>query len=191
MKHADRLAAIALCLTAAACGDTAGPTGPDEVTVSGSAVYAADAGGSWTFQRELVLTAPEWVAALVFGIQPEGSVTHIECADAGTLHLVQTGAALSGSATITGGTCTTRGGQAFTMPQPGIVIPEGTVAGTSVRFVWVEDGYLPCTYHLVLSGTSLDGTGRCVVPGHPQSPVPADPPPAGTSKVVSFSATRS
>ncbi|HSJ63577.1 MAG TPA: hypothetical protein VK922_06660 [Gemmatimonadaceae bacterium] len=40
--------------------------------------------------------------------------------------------------------------------------------------------------------TGFSGTGRCVLPGHPQSEsiVPADPPPGGTSKTLRFDAWR-
>jgi hypothetical protein len=38
--------------------------------------------------------------------------------------------------------------------------------------------------------TILKGTGRTVVPGHPHSPVPLDPPPAGTSTMIAWEAIR-
>lgn len=175
-------------LVSACTGDTAGPAGAQH-----SMIPAADLSGSWAFARELKITAPAWVAELVFGVEPEGNVTHIRCTDTGAMALQPDGAGFSGTAWRLEGTCETAGGQVFPQSQSLIQIAGGTVRGRSVHFDWVEDGFLRCPYHAVLSGDGperLAGTGRCIVPGHPQSPVPADPPPAGTSKTVRFSAWR-
>jgi hypothetical protein len=185
-------------LVSACTGDTAGPTAAQHSRIpaaaAAAAAAAADLSGGWTFAREVKITAPPWVAELVFGVEPEGSVTHIRCADTGSMTLEPDGTGFSGMAWRLEGTCETAGGQVFPMAPSLIQIADGSVRGRSAHFDWVEDGYLRCPYHAVLSGGGLEhlaGTGRCIVPGHPQSPVPANPPPAGTSKTVSFSAWRS
>jgi hypothetical protein len=155
-----------------------------------AALVAADLSGSWTFERQLMITAPPWVAQAVFGVEPEGPITRISCDGTGVLLLEQDGTSFWGSAAMTGGTCSTAGGQQYAMQQPDIQIVDGSLRGRSARFTWLEDGFLGCPYHVVVSGDVMTGTGRCVVPGHPQSPVPLDPPPSGTSKTVSFRATR-
>jgi hypothetical protein len=183
---------IGIATVLAACdAPTTGPAEPPAAPSLQAALSAADLGGSWTYERELIITAPPWVAELIFGVQPEGSVTRLRCEDTGTLVLNPDGAAtFTGSATKQAGSCTTAGGQTSISGFPDILVVDGIVRGQSVRFTWLEDGFLVCPYHAVVSGDAMNGTGRCVVPGHPQSPVPADPPPAGTSKTVSFRATR-
>ena len=88
------------------------------------------------------------------------------------------------------------GGQVFTGALPYVAIAAGQVIGRRVEFMWVEDGMLFCPHHGVVSdvdggwANQLDGAGRCIVPGHPKSGAPLAPPPAGTSKTVSWTAVR-
>jgi hypothetical protein len=182
---------LALAGVSAGCdADVSRPAPADGVHMRHADVAVIDVDGSWRFERELKLTVPPWAAELVFGIAPEGNVTHIRCESGGSMAIDQDGSTFTGMASYSGA-CRTAGGQVFTTSRPAIVIAAGVVRGRSIEFVWVEDGFLNCPHHAVVSSDDLSGTGRCVVPGHPQSPVPLDPPPGGTSKTVSFRAWRS
>lgn len=189
-----RLAAgiLVMATFVAACDQpTTGPAAP--IAAAGShhaAVSAVDITGSWTYERVLRLTVPPWAAELVFGVVPEGPVTRLFCEGTGTLELVADGASFSGAATFGPRECTTPGGQTAVLGSPTVAIVDGVVHGRSIQFTWLEDGFLPCPYHAVVSGDAMNGTGRCIIPGHPKSPVPMDPPPGGTSKTVIFRATR-
>jgi hypothetical protein len=193
MRRATAILASAMLLSAcdAQTGGPADPVGAAGSLQAAVATATADVTGTWTYERELKLTLPPWAAELVFGLVPEGPVTHMACSGTGTLELVGDGASFSGTVASGPGECTTRGGQ---VPASGgassVVIVDGVVHGHSISFTWLEDGYLPCPYQAVVSGDVMSGTGRCIIPGHPQSPVPANPPPGGTSKTVSFRATR-
>jgi hypothetical protein len=167
---------------------------PDAVRVQMTAATAS-VDGDWNFSRVVQITAPDWVAIQIFGVPPEGEITHIRCESTGTLVLDQDGFQVTGFGEFTA-TCTTGNGVVF----PGgadIAIVDGRIRGRALRFTLVEDGMLACPYSGVIvedeagTATRLRGTGRCVVPGHPQSPVPLDPPPAGTSKTLIWEAWRS
>jgi hypothetical protein len=76
-----------------------------------------------------------------------------------------------------------------------MAVKDGGLTGHAVKFRFVA-GDLSCPYDGVITdvdqgmATALRATGRCIIPGHPQSPVPLDPPPAGTSKTIVWTATR-
>lgn len=158
---------------------------------------AVDVGGAWVFTREEQLTIPDWVAVAIFGIQPEGPVTIARCTSSGTMTLSQTDATFTGVSMRTAHQCVTRGGQPFQDPAAFAPVPitDGRIGGSAVRFL--HDGPLvDCEHHAVISdvqggvAVALDGGARCVVPGHPKSDVPLDPPPAGTSKTLDWQAVR-
>lgn len=161
-----------------------------------SAAPAPVIDGTWSWSRVVQLTAPPWVAQLIFGIVPEGPVTHIRCESTGFMTLNQSSGSFSGSASTSTNDCETSGGQLFAGALPAVLIADGKVNGRRVEFAWVEDGMLFCPYHGVASdvdgglANQMDGTGRCIVPGHPKSGAPLPPPPAGTSKTLSWTAAR-
>ena len=155
----------------------------------------ADISGTWNWHEVVVLSLSEFVATVFFGIQPEGPRTHVRCNDSGTMTLVQNGATFSGTALQTA-TCETRGGQVFTPPvfPPVVDIGDGTISGSSLDFLF-GTGDVPCPYHASIAevqagvAVRLSGGGKCITPGHPQSPVPFEPP--GTaSPTVLWEATR-
>ena len=160
----------------------------------------ADLSGQWEWNGVVQLTMPPFVAQFIFGIPPEGPVTHVRCENSGGMTLLQTGTEFgtaSGDPASQTATCETKGGLAFS-PPPMAVAPfldiVGSIRGRSLDFLFGAD--FPCPFHGVISeiqggvATQLKATGRCIVPGHPQSPVPMDPPPAGTSKFTSWEAVR-
>ncbi len=161
------------------------------------AASPVDVGGVWNWSNEEMLRFPPFVAAML-GIAPEGRNTHARCESAGTMTLVQTGATFQGIATKTFNACETKGGQPFQQPGVNFVIADGRVTGGSVRFTFSSFFVTPCPHHAVISAVKngvaagLSGTGRCILPGHPrsESPVVEDPPPGGTSKTLSWEATR-
>lgn len=155
-----------------------------------------DVSGSWSWSKFEQLTFPAWVAVDIFGIEPEGPVTTARCEGAGTLSIVQDGQTFTGTSLTTAVSCETSGGQLFVDPTSFIPSPvTGTVSGRSVRFT--SDGVVvDCDYHAAIrsvaggTATQLSGGSRCVLPGHPQSEIPADPPPGGTSGSLFWSASR-
>jgi hypothetical protein len=203
-------AGVGLLTLVVSCAD-AGPTAPDDglsgdVTAVDDAELAAkstiDVAGMWDWWREEILTVPADFA-FIFGILPEGPITHFRCELEGVITLVQSGDALSGVEMETASRCETRGGQVFTQPGLGVPIPiqEGKVTGQTVQLL-IGDPVLSCPIRAVIeeaeNGTAvaLRGTGRCIIPGHPKSdapegsPLDLDPPPAGTEKIVIWEATR-
>ncbi len=158
---------------------------------------AADLGGDWNWTSEEHLTIPDWVAVAIFGIQPEGPTTSARCENSGTMSLDQTDASFTGELFRTTHQCVTRGGQIFQDPAAFAprAVTDGRIRGRSVR-LRLDGPLVECLYHAVISdiqggvATALDGGGRCIVPGHPQSDVPLDPPPAGTSKTLDWEAVR-
>jgi hypothetical protein len=192
------------------CAD-AGPTAPEDATpgevfrVDGpefTAKSTIDVAGTWDWRREELLTVPADFA-FIFGIQPEGPITHFRCEVEGVITLAQSGDALSGVEVETASLCETRGGQVFTQPGLGLLIPihEGRVTGSAVKLL-IGDPVLRCPIRAVIeeaeNGTAvrLRGTGRCIIPGHPKSdapegsPLDLDPPPRGTEKILVWEATR-
>jgi hypothetical protein len=123
-------------------------------------------------------------------------VTHVTCHDSGVMTLAQSGATFSGSATQAG-TCETRGGQVVAAPFPALVnIVDGTINGRSIHFLFGSDDFSFCPYIgtiAVLDGglaVELRASGRCIAPGHPQNPLPVDPPPV-PNKTLTWQARRS
>ena len=197
------------------CGDqVTGPGGtpPPGAAAGGAAFEQVEAGrlasapidvsGDWEWHREEKLTIPADFA-FVFGIVPEGPITHFECTIEGVMTLVQSGDALSGTEMETGSVCETRGGQVFVQPGLGVLIPipEGRVRGRTLE-ITIGDAEVICPIHASIRSSNggvaqaLRGTGRCWVPGHPNanppegSPFDLDPPPAGTEKIVRWEAVR-
>lgn len=183
--------AVAVVMTGCTT-DALAPDGPDHARQPLPSA-GADIAGPWSWTTIEQLTFPEWVATM-FDVASEGSVTHARCETSGTMTLRQMGGTLSGTSVAREHLCTTRGGQGF--ESPGIydtVTLSGAVRGRSVELI--EDAaVVDCVRHLTISltrggrVTGLDGGGRCIVPGHPASDADFPPPPAGTSKTLSFSA---
>jgi hypothetical protein len=142
---------------------------------------------------------PAWVAQMV-GIPPEGPVTQAHCESAGWMILVQSGASFSGTAGQTSISCETKGGEQFQPPGwfLAIDVADGHIGGANIRFTFGGIIPAPCPHSGVITATSggmataLKATGRCFVPGHPRSETPllSPPPPGGTSKTLSWQATR-
>jgi hypothetical protein len=175
------------------------PLGPP---TSGRALNDAGAipniGGSWNWSSVVKLTVPDFVAQM-FGIPVEGPITHLECESSGTMVLIQLGSSFTGSVQRTLITCETKGGFVF-VPPPAFSplafnVEDGTIQGRSIHFTFGGAPLpTPCQGVIVEIeagvATALKATGRTIVPGHPQSPLPLGPPPAGTSKTISWEAVR-
>jgi hypothetical protein len=169
-----------------------------EASVAVAGREPVDVGGAWTWRETVVLQVPIAFAEL-FGVEPEGPVTTGRCVNSGEMVLVQQGATFTGTATQTA-SCVTRGGQVFSPPVfgPTVVISEGIMTGRSLRFVFGV-GDVPCIYHAVIAdiddgrATRLRGGGRCIPPGHPQSPLAfleLDLPSGPISPTIEWEATR-
>ena len=169
------------------------------LALSGPAAASAepvDVSGSWDVSFVDKLAFPAWVAVDIFGIEPEGPMTHAICSGSAIWTLSQDGATVSGTALQQSDGCTTRGGQSYADPTsvaPFAVV--GEVHGRAVTLLY--DGFLlDCPHHVVITevegavATALSGGGRCIVPGHPQSEIPADPPPGGVSIGLELEAVR-
>jgi hypothetical protein len=156
-----------------------------------------DLSGSWNWSNVEVLRMPSFVAIMV-GIKPEGLNTQARCESAGTMTLVQTGASFSGSAARTFNACETKGGQFFQQPGTAFQISDGRITGSSIHFSFSSPFVSPCPHRATISAVeggiagALNGTGGCILPGHPQSesPVQLNPPPGGTSQTIAWTATR-
>jgi hypothetical protein len=209
-KRWQAVASVGSFTLVVSCAD-AGPTALEDA--SRGDVFRFDApgltakstievAGTWDWRREEILTVPADFA-FIFGIQPEGPITHFRCEVEGVITLAQSGDALSGVEVETASLCETRGGQVFTQPGLGLPIPihEGRVTGRAVELL-IGDPVLRCPIRAVIekaenrTAARMRGTGRCVIPGHPKSdapegsPLDLDPPPAGTEKIVVWEATR-
>lgn len=202
MSRARKLGLWALAVAAgAACSDGGTITSlPEErVLMSAHAGAVIDVSGDWLWTQEEKLSFPAWVARDIFGIDPEGPTTQARCTVTGTMTLEQVDDAFSGVSVRTGGECSTSGGQVFSGsesggPRPGF---DGQIHGRNMA--WQElaaGGTVACSMRAVISaidGTTaieLRGGGPCVVPGHPKSVIPLDPPPGGHQTVLSWRATR-
>lgn len=192
---------VASALLASCSGD--GPLSSDTAPEPGSLEEAAsivDVSGEWEWNGVVQLTMPPFVAQLIFQIPPEGPVTHVRCENSGEMTLIQSGTEFgtaSGDPASQSATCETKGGLVFSPPPmavPPFLDVIGSIRGKSLDFLF--NAGFPCPFHGFISevqggvATGLKATGRCIVPGHPQSPVPMDPPPAGTSKFTSWEAVR-
>lgn len=160
-----------------------------------------DVSGAWAWAAAGRLTVPASVVQRLFEIEPEGPITHLRCESSGTMQLSQTGASFSGSATRTAVTCETGRGHVF---EPAVMafpnslpVADGVITGRAIHFLIGSVGGLGCPHNGAITrldggkATTLTASGRCILPGHPQSPAPVDPPPLGTSHDTSFVATRS
>lgn len=186
------------CSEALTSVSSTGTGRPDAATTHANAP-AIDVSGEWVWSRELSLIFPVWVAQGVFGIEPEGPSTSARCTGSGTMTLVQNGSSFSGVSQNTEGQCVTRGGQVFPgvapdLPQP---VEDGVIRGRSLNLHLIAaGGSLDCTSHAVVTeldggtATALRGGGPCIIPGHPKSAVPLDPPPGGTQTILSWTAER-
>ena len=206
MAGSRRLLALSLGLVWLIACSERGPTDvPSAVAEAGhpqaghgGGPAAVEIGGPWSWSSEEHLTFPDWVAVAIFGIQPEGPTMTARCENEGTLSLNQTGAGFVGELLLTAHDCVTRGGQGF--QDPGAFAPravvDGLLRGRALSMV-LDGPLVDCPFHGVISeieGTAalaLEGGGRCLVPGHPRSEASFPPPPAGTSKTLSWRATRS
>lgn len=194
---------LLVALVLGACSaDARSPLSPDTdglvVLLEGS--HAADVTGDWMWSRTDQLTIPDWFAAGVLGIQPEGRYTHARCQTSGTMTLFPAGAGFEGVALPDSQECWTRGGQAFLSPgfQIPLTVGDGVVSGNALHFVLSNPTVGPCPFHATVEAASdgraevLGGGGRCVLPGHPRSEsvVVLDPPPGGTSVALRWEAVR-
>lgn len=184
----------------AACSDTSitdvsSPERELRLSAHGGAAAAVDVSGEWLWSSRERLILPEWAATLVFGIQPEGPRTSAICESSGTMTLVQEGAAVSGERVRTSVECVTRGGQVFG-DASGLPVPlvNGEIRGRSL-VIQFSANMVDCTLRASITvngqaATALSGGGTCIVPGHPRSNVPLDPPPGGVDKILSFTTMR-
>jgi len=177
-------------------GNSAVPTGPSAIGISS----IPDVSGSWIWSGVGHLTVPASDVQRLLGILPEGPITHLRCEGGGTMEISQTGSTFSGLVTRTTDRCETDGGRVVERPSATfpntLPVVEGIITGRALHFLLGAVAGVGCPHngaiHDVVEGvaTELRATGRCIIPGHPQSPVPRDPPPAGTSHDTSFVATR-
>ena len=197
---------IATLLLVACSGDRAPfePSANSPTAPSASSAIAAssvpDVSGAWNWTAAGQLTVPSSQVQRLLGIQPEGPITHVRCEGSGTMHLVQSGATFSGLATRNPGRCETGGGRVIERPVmtfPNLLpVADGLITGRAVHFLLGSVAGLGCPHNGAIAdvdggtATNLRANGRCIIPGHPQSPAPLDPPPLGTSHDTSFVATR-
>lgn len=178
---------------------------PASVPTTPSSSFAAagsvpQLAGAWAWTATGRLTVPESQVEIVFGIPAEGPVTHLRCDSSGTLQLSQTGSAFAGLASRTTARCETGGGRVFVPPStafpPVLPVADGTIRGRAVQFLLGQVAGLGCPHHGAIvdlddaTAVEFRASGRCIIPGHPQSPVPVEPPPLGTSHDTSFIAAR-
>jgi hypothetical protein len=186
---------------------TAALTGPSALPASAHTPAAATVvrlgsppvlGGHWSWSRVEHVRMPYELAGMIPGVEPEGPMTHVRCNGSGTMALDQTGATFRGTATQTENLCATSGGQRFTPPgSDAPIIVDGRISGASIRFSFANAFLTPCphagTIAAVVDGRAqeLEASGRCIVPGHPQSasPLPGEPPFSG-AKTLQWHAVR-
>ena len=172
------------------------PTGPSVVVTSSQ----PDVSGSWNWSGAGHLTVPASEVQRLLGIEPEGPITHLRCEAAGTMELSQIGARFTGSATRHTSRCETDSGRALELPTstfPNVLpVADGLITGRAIHFLFGAVAGVGCPHNGAIQdidesgATELRASGRCIIPGHPQSPVPRDPPPGGTSHDTSLVATR-
>jgi hypothetical protein len=176
------------------------PTAPSTPFVV-AASSVPDVSGAWVWAAAGHLSVPAFVVQRLFEIEPEGPITHLRCESWGTMQLSQTGTTFSGSATRTAVTCETGRGHVFAPPvmafPNSLPVADGVITGRAIHFLIGSVAGVGCPHNGAITSvdsgtaTTLRATGRCILPGHPQSPAPVDPPPSGTSHDTSFVATRS
>jgi hypothetical protein len=154
--------------------------------------------GEWSWSRVENVRMPYELADMIPNVDPEGPMTQARCEGSGTMMLTQTGTTFSGTAAQSLNQCVTQGGQQFTPPGSDLLIMvDGRIRGASIQFSFANAFLTPCPHAGVISvvedglAQTLTATGRCFVPGHPQSesPIPADPPLSG-SKTLNWEAVR-
>lgn len=91
------------------------PTAPTQ-SFAGPGSSAADVSGLWNWGARGQFTVPRAVVERLFGIEPEGPVTHLRCETSGSVQLVQSGTTFSGLATRTAGSCESGDGLVFVPP---------------------------------------------------------------------------
>lgn len=183
-------AAMLSVLLLAGCSDTS-VLGPDLATETPTSAVKVtpDVSGSWEWSEVTEIKATP-IAAFIFGVVPEGPITHLTCPSSGVLTITQNGSTFSGSSTQTPGTCTTRGGQTGQPPfPPTLELVNGNIQGRSFRFSFLVEGPLgeppmPCNYRGALRVTggatsAFQGSGSCEVP-----------PELGSDKILHFTAVR-
>ena len=200
-----RTTALALLALGIACTDGAAPTAPDgganepgDTTPLANAPLAAaapiDISGTWDWHEvsRVVLTEE---AAPMFDVTPEGPRTILNCESGGTLTINQVGNTFTGFATQSS-LCETKGGVQVVPPvfPPALDVIDGRINGRHISFTYGA-GPIPCPYTASIRMTggtaeALVGTGRCIIPGHPQSPLPVPPPPIAPGKTIEWVATR-
>lgn len=198
MTRSRFLPLLAGAFVLSGCADHTAPFAPAPEAPRLSAHQSVvNVSGSWSWSAIEQLTFPAWVAEGIFEIDPEGPTTLARCTGSGTLTLVQDGASFTGTMQHTAAECVTKGGQAFVdalafVPRP---VTGGEVTGRKIRFT--TDGVVvDCQYGAVIAqmdnsvALSLEGRSHCTLPGHPHSQIPADPPPGGTSRSLSWTAVR-
>ena len=151
-----------------------------------AAPTSVDISGIWQWTQTTLVQARPFTAAVIFGITPEGAMTHITCQSGGELTIVMlTESTFEGSATQSS-TCRTRGGFEFNPFPPTLQLENGVITGQSFRFDFTSGG-IPCPQTggiQVLDGQAvlLRGSGDCTLPDeHPL---------LGSYKDVHFAATR-
>lgn len=198
LHFAPALAGIGLLTILAACGE-APPTAPNGGGIAAAKATVAagapiDLSGAWDWHETGHLNLPLEAAAL-FGVTPEGPRTQIRCESGGTMTIVQSGDTFTGTATQSS-LCESNGGQVFVPAPfpPALDIVGGRISGRHVEFLFGA-GPIPCPYKASTrmeagSVVALVGSGKCIVPGHPQSPLPVPPPPTAPTKTIEWIATR-
>ena len=79
----------------ASCSDqVSDPTAPTSRPSPSPSAALVDVSGLWNWSNEDLLTMPEFVAVM-FGIPPEGPITHIRCESSGTMVLTQVGSSFT------------------------------------------------------------------------------------------------
>ena len=188
-SEADRATSEALATPAV-------PTGPSAIVTSA----VPDVSGLWNWSGTGHLTVPSSDVQRLLGIPPEGPITHLRCEATGTMELSQTGTTFSGLATRNTSRCETGAGRVLELPTATfpntLPVVDGLITGRAVHFLLGAVAGLGCPHNGAIqdavegAATELRATGRCIIPGHPRSPVPRDPPPGGTSHDTSIVAIR-
>ena len=200
MATVQRLSWLTLAVVAAACNEGHDPFAPADgasLRLASKSAPVADISGTWLWSEEVIFSVAAPLTGVFFGIQPEGPITHFTCHESGTMTLIQAGSSFGGTASQVS-ECRTRGGQVFSPPvfPPTLDVAEGTIKGRSAHMLFGA-GDINCPYHASISmeggrAVSLNGSGRCIEPGHPLSGIPLDPPDqAGASPTINWEAVRS
>lgn len=181
-----RILSLLAALVAVGC-DGGSITEPNGASAAVGGASAVDVSGEWVTRGEYVIHLKGDAAAL-FGVQPEGPRTHLSCEFTGTFSVVQSGATFGGTYTEAG-RCETPGGQTTQVDVLGELVG-GTVGGRSIHYTLVESGGVPveCPQQGAIveleNGVArrLQGSGRCIEPGHPQSILEVPPPRLGPNR---------